>query len=71
MRNHLVDNERREVFAISEISINWDIRVKQKLSALAALGAAGSKWRQYWFCVTPVKSYVLIAEWSSGSSSGS
>jgi hypothetical protein len=37
MRNHLVDNERREVFAISEISINWDIRVKEKLSALAAL----------------------------------
>ena len=33
------------VVAISEISINWDIRVKQKLSALAALGAAGSKWR--------------------------
>ena len=61
MRNHLVVNERREVFAISEISINWDIRVKQKLSALAALGAAGSKWRQYWFYVTPAKSYVLIA----------
>ena len=60
MRNHLVVNERREVFAISEISINWDIRVKEKLSALAALGAAGSKWRQYWFCVTPAKGYVLI-----------
>nr|DAD56537.1 MAG TPA: hypothetical protein [Caudoviricetes sp.] len=29
MRNHLVVNERREVFAISEISINWDIRVKK------------------------------------------
>lgn len=30
MRNHLVVNERREVFAISEISINWDIRVEQE-----------------------------------------
>nr|DAG60316.1 MAG TPA: hypothetical protein [Caudoviricetes sp.] len=29
MRNHLVVNERREVSAISEISINWDIRVKE------------------------------------------
>jgi hypothetical protein len=41
--------------------------VKQKLSALAALGAAGSKWRQYWFCVTPDKSYALIALWCNGS----
>ena len=51
---------RWEVSAISEISINWDIRVKQKLSALAALWAAGSKWRQYWFCITPVKRYTFF-----------
>lgn len=34
---HSVDNECREVFAISEISINWDIRVHEKLSALAVV----------------------------------
>ena len=33
--------------------------MKQKLSALAALGAVVSKWRQYWFCVTPAKGYAL------------
>ena len=59
MRNHLVVNERREVFAISEISINWDTRVKEAF-VLAACGAAESKWRQYWFCVTPAKGYVIV-----------
>nr|DAD56109.1 MAG TPA: hypothetical protein [Caudoviricetes sp.] len=41
--------------------------MKENLSALAALGAAGSKWRQYWFYVTPAKGYVLISSWCSGS----
>ena len=47
-------------YVVSEISINWDIRVKEKLSALAALGTAGSKWRQYWFCITPDKRYTFF-----------
>ena len=34
--------------------------MKEKLSALAALGAAGSKWRQYWFCITPDKRYTFF-----------
>lgn len=34
--------------------------MKEKLSALAALEAAGSKLRQYWFCITPDKRYTFF-----------
>lgn len=33
---------------------------KEKLSALAALGAVGSKWRKYWFFMTPDKRYKFF-----------
>jgi len=32
---------------------------EEKLSAIAALGTAGSKWRQYWFYITPDKRYTF------------